>query len=98
MKIKPSGGGADLTKKTDHEFFKFLKKVAWPRCYGLVCAETIEAFRLLSEQEGIIPALESAHAVAHAAKIAPKMDKSEIMVICLSGRGDKDAQSVSQII
>ncbi|HGJ66551.1 TPA: tryptophan synthase subunit beta [bacterium] len=60
--------------------------------------ETIEAFKLLSMQEGIIPALESAHAVAHAAKIAPNMDKSKIMVICLSGRGDKDVQSVSQII
>jgi tryptophan synthase beta chain len=53
---------------------------------------------LLSMQEGIIPALESAHAVAYATKLAPKLDKSSIMVICLSGRGDKDVQSVSQIM
>jgi tryptophan synthase beta chain len=60
--------------------------------------EALEAFKLLSMQEGIIPALESAHAVAYATKLAPKLDKSSIMVICLSGRGDKDVQSVSQIM
>ena len=79
----------------EHSFYKDTDRAEY---VSVTDDETIEAFRLLSEQEGIIPALESAHAVAHAAKIAPKMGKSEIMVICLSGRGDKDAQSVSQII
>jgi len=56
--------------------------------------ETVEAFSFLSRQEGIIPALESAHAIAYAMKIAPQMKKNKILVICLSGRGDKDAQTI----
>ena len=56
--------------------------------------EAVEAFGYLSRHEGIIPALESAHAVAQAMKIAPKMKKDQIIVICLSGRGDKDAQTI----
>ncbi|MBI4439777.1 tryptophan synthase subunit beta [Candidatus Woesearchaeota archaeon] len=52
--------------------------------------EALAAFRLLSEVEGIIPALESAHAIAYAIKLGKKMKKSDIMVINLSGRGDKD--------
>ncbi len=59
-------------------------------------AEAIEAFLYLSRQEGIIPALESSHAIAHAMKIAPKMKKHRILVICLSGRGDKDAQTIME--
>ena len=46
--------------------------------------------------EGIIPAIESAHAVAHAMKIAPKMDKDEIIMVCLSGGGDKDVASIAK--
>jgi len=57
-------------------------------------AEAIEAFSFLSATEGIIPALESSHAVAHAMKIIPDMDKKEIVVINISGRGDKDVESV----
>ncbi|MCE5251548.1 tryptophan synthase subunit beta [bacterium] len=60
--------------------------------------ECMAAFRLLSEKEGIIPALESAHAVAHAVKIAPKMGKDRIMIINLSGRGDKDVNTAIEII
>ena len=45
--------------------------------------------------EGIIPAIESSHAVAYAMKIAPEMDKDEIIIICLSGRGDKDVKSIA---
>lgn len=56
--------------------------------------EAVEAFSFLSRQEGIIPALESAHAVAYAMKIAPRMKKNKVIVICLSGRGDKDAQTI----
>ncbi len=53
-------------------------------------AEAIEAFEFLSRTEGIIPALESAHAIAYAMKIAPSMPKDQIIIINLSGRGDKD--------
>jgi len=56
--------------------------------------EAIQGFKLLSETEGIIPALESAHAVAYAVKIAPKMSSDQIIIINLSGRGDKDVASV----
>ncbi|MEY8319514.1 tryptophan synthase subunit beta [Lachnospiraceae bacterium 46-61] len=58
--------------------------------------EAVEAFEYLSCIEGIIPALESAHAIAHAMKIAPNMDKNKIIVINLSGRGDKDCVSVAK--
>jgi tryptophan synthase beta chain len=60
--------------------------------------EAIGAFLLLSRQEGIIPALESSHAIAHAMKIAPKMKKSQILVVCLSGRGDKDARTIMETL
>ncbi len=56
--------------------------------------EALEAFQLLSETEGIIPALESSHAVAEAVKLAPKMSKDEVLLINLSGRGDKDLNTV----
>lgn len=52
--------------------------------------EALEAFELLSRKEGIIPALESSHAVAHAMKVAGEMSKDQTIVVCLSGRGDKD--------
>ncbi len=57
--------------------------------------EAVEAFEYLSRQEGIIPAIESAHAVAHAMKLAPELDKDKIIVVTLSGRGDKDCASVA---
>ncbi len=58
--------------------------------------EAVDAFEYLSKTEGVIPAIESAHAVAYAMKIAPKMDKNKIIVINLSGRGDKDCLSVAR--
>ena len=58
--------------------------------------EAVTAFEYLSRIEGIIPAIESAHAVAHAMKIAPEMDKDEIMVINISGRGDKDVAAIAR--
>jgi tryptophan synthase beta chain len=57
-------------------------------------AEAVEGFNALCRLEGIIPALESAHAVAHVLKLAPKLSKKDLLVINLSGRGDKDLQSV----
>ncbi|MDO5141630.1 MAG: tryptophan synthase subunit beta [Eubacteriales bacterium] len=58
--------------------------------------EAVEAFEYLSRTEGIIPAIESAHAVAHARKIAPQMDKDQIIVINISGRGDKDCAAIAR--
>ncbi len=58
--------------------------------------EAINAFEVLSKTEGIIPAIESAHAVAYALKIAPTMDKDKIIVITISGRGDKDCASIAR--
>lgn len=58
--------------------------------------EAVEAFEYLSCLEGIIPAIESAHAVAYAMKLAPKMEKDQIIVIGLSGRGDKDVASIAR--
>ncbi len=57
--------------------------------------EALEAFQLLTKIEGIIPALESAHALAYVAKLAPTMDKDQIIVVNLSGRGDKDVFTVA---
>src|SRR5699024_572913 len=58
--------------------------------------EALEAIRLLCRTEGILPALESAHAVAEAVKIAGEKSHDDIVVICLSGRGDKDVESIRQ--
>jgi tryptophan synthase beta chain len=60
--------------------------------------EALHAFQTLSKLEGIIPALESAHAVAHAMKVAPKMKSEEILIVNLSGRGDKDVDSVRSVL
>ena len=58
--------------------------------------EAVDAFEYLSRIEGIIPAIESAHAVAHARKIVPQMDKDQIVVITISGRGDKDCAAIAR--
>jgi tryptophan synthase beta chain len=60
--------------------------------------EALEGFKALTDTEGIIPALESSHAIAYAMKYAPKMKKSEIMIVNLSGRGDKDLETVSKAL
>lgn len=58
--------------------------------------EAVNAFEFLSRTEGIIPAIESSHAVAHAIKLAPTMDKDQIIVITVSGRGDKDCAAIAR--
>jgi tryptophan synthase beta chain len=60
--------------------------------------EALKAFKLLARTEGILPALETAHAIAHAGKIAPTMQRDQIIVINLSGRGDKDCQEVARLL
>lgn len=58
--------------------------------------EAVDAFEYLSRTEGIIPAIESAHAVAYARKIVPEMDKDKVVVITISGRGDKDCAAIAR--
>ena len=58
--------------------------------------EAVEAFEYLSKTEGIIPAIESAHAVAYAKKLAPTMGKEQILVVNVSGRGDKDVAAIAR--
>jgi tryptophan synthase beta chain len=60
--------------------------------------EALYGFKLLSRTEGIIPALESSHAIAYLKKLAPKLDKGESIIVCLSGRGDKDVEIVRKIL
>ncbi len=60
--------------------------------------EALSAFELLSHTEGIIPALESSHAIAHVCKLAPEMNRDQIVVVNLSGRGDKDVQQAARFI
>lgn len=60
--------------------------------------EALDAFHLLSRTEGILPALESAHALAYARKTAPALNRDQIMIVNLSGRGDKDVQTVASRI
>ncbi len=61
-------------------------------------AQALDAFRMLSETEGIIPALESSHAIAHVVKLAGEMPRESVTVVNLSGRGDKDVNTVAEIL
>jgi tryptophan synthase beta chain len=79
----------------EHSFLKDSGRVFYT---SVTDKEALEGFKFLSQTEGIIPALESAHAVAYAAKIAPQMPRDSIILICLSGRGDKDIQTVANIL
>jgi tryptophan synthase beta chain len=76
----------------------YLKKIGRMDVTSVLDTEAIEAFKLLSETEGLLPALESAHAVYHGAKLASKLKGDKIIVITLSGRGDKDVEVVSKIL
>ncbi len=75
----------------EHAYFHAIKRVKY---VTITDQEAVAAFSYLSRNEGIIPALESAHAIAYAMKMAPKMARNKIIVVCLSGRGDKDAQTI----
>ncbi|MDD5424305.1 MAG: tryptophan synthase subunit beta [Candidatus Omnitrophica bacterium] len=79
----------------EHSFFKDTGRAKY---FSATDGEALDAFRLLSETEGIIPALESSHAVAYLAKVSRKLKKSDLVVVCLSGRGDKDVDMVSRIL
>lgn len=73
-----------------------LHKIGRAKYFPITDAEAVEAFEYLSRTEGIIPAIESAHAVAYAKKIAPTLPLEKIIVITLSGRGDKDCASIAR--
>ena len=79
----------------EHAYWKDSGRVEYV-CIG--DDEALEAFQLLARHEGILPALETAHAIAQTAKIAPKMSKDQVIVVNLSGRGDKDCQEVARLI
>lgn len=75
----------------------YLKEIGRAEYYTVTNQEVMDAFKMLSRTEGIIPALESAHALAYVIKAAPKMDKDQIVIVNLSGRGDKDVQQVFEM-
>lgn len=74
----------------------YLHKTGRAKYVPITDIEAVEAFEYLSAKEGIIPAIESAHAVAYTRKIAPTMKKDDIIIICLSGRGDKDVAAIAR--
>ena len=77
----------------EHSFLKTLKRADYVYVND---QEAVEAFLMLCKEEGILPALESSHALAYAIKLAPKMHKDQSIVVTLSGRGDKDVESVAK--
>ena len=78
----------------EHSYFHDKKRVSYTSATD---KEALEAFDLLNRTEGIMPALESAHAIAEVIKLAPTLKKSQIIIINLSGRGDKDVQHVAKM-
>lgn len=76
----------------------YLHDIGRAKFDSITDTEALEGLQLLSRTEGILPALESAHAIAYTAKIAQEMDADDIIVVCLSGRGDKDVHTVRAII
>jgi tryptophan synthase beta chain len=78
----------------EHSYLKDIGRVAYVTAND---QEALEGFKLLARTEGIIPALESAHAIAYLKKLAPKLDKTQTVIVCLSGRGDKDVESIKGI-
>jgi tryptophan synthase beta chain len=79
----------------EHANLKDLKRARYLECTD---DDAINAFLMLSKLEGIIPALESSHAVSYAMELAKKMDKNENIVVTLSGRGDKDVEVVQRYL
>lgn len=76
----------------------YLKKTGRARYVAVKDTEALEGFQMLTELEGIIPALESSHAVYYAAKLARRLPRNKIIIVCLSGRGDKDIDIVRGVL
>jgi tryptophan synthase beta chain len=79
----------------EHSWLKQTERAAYE---SVTDAEALAAFQLLCRSEGIIPALESSHAIAYVEKLAPQLRPEEIILVCLSGRGDKDLETVSKAL
>ena len=79
----------------EHSYYK---KIGRAKYVAVSDKQALEGFSLLSKTEGIIPALEPAHAIAYLKKIAPRLGRNKIVVVCLSGRGDKDIDIVKKLI
>ena len=78
----------------EHSYLKSIKRVDYQSATDM---EAVAAFKLLSEKEGIIPALESSHALSYLERLAPKLEEDQIIVVNLSGRGDKDINNFKKI-
>lgn len=76
----------------------WLKDTARAEYVSITDAEALEGFSTLTREEGIIPALESSHAIAHTMKLAPALSRDKTIVVCLSGRGDKDMHTVAEAL
>ncbi|MEO0868630.1 MAG: tryptophan synthase subunit beta [Cyanobacteria bacterium J06642_11] len=76
----------------------YLKEIGRAEYYGVTDQEALDAFQLLSQREGIIPALETAHAFAYLEKLCPQLEGSPKIVLNCSGRGDKDVQTVAKVL
>ena len=79
----------------EHSFYKATGRADY---VSVTDEESVEGFKLLSETEGIIPALEAAHAMAYIRKLAPTLDRDQTIVLCLSGRGDKDVYTIAKVL
>ncbi|HLC61666.1 MAG TPA: tryptophan synthase subunit beta [Candidatus Nanoarchaeia archaeon] len=79
----------------EHSLLRDIKRVLYTYATDL---ETLDAFKVLSKEEGIIPALESAHAVAHILKIGKSLKKDDVVIVNLSGRGDKDLDQIQEYL
>ncbi|RJP59658.1 MAG: tryptophan synthase subunit beta [Deltaproteobacteria bacterium] len=79
----------------EHSYFHDIGRVKYT---SVTDKEALDGFRLLTLSEGIIPALESAHAIAYTMRLAPKLDKEKVIIVNLSGRGDKDMNTVAEVL
>lgn len=79
----------------EHSYLKDAGRVSYT---NVTDGEALEGFQFISQVEGIIPALETSHAIAYAMKTAPTMPKDSIIIICLSGRGDKDMNTIADLM
>lgn len=79
----------------EHSYYKQIKRAEY---VSVTDDEALKGLKLLSETEGIIPALETAHAIAYLEKLARRVKKPSSVIVCLSGRGDKDMESIKPFI
>ena len=78
----------------EHSYWRETGRVQYTNCRD---TDALEAFDILARTEGILPALESSHAIAKAMQIASQRSADDVVIVCLSGRGDKDASEIARI-